>query len=103
METVLALTRRLKDASDLVSGDLTWDTVSGLIGLFWLPVMIWVLWLTVRRMGWLGRRTREDAATIAATASTSHEWQWEADADLSAATNARSEAPSLVSSLAATT
>jgi PAS domain S-box-containing protein len=82
VETVLALTRRLKDASELVSGDLTWDTVSGLVGLFWLPVMIWVLWLTVRRMGWLGRRTREDAATIAATASTSHEWQWEADADL---------------------
>jgi PAS domain S-box-containing protein len=82
IETVLALTRRLNDAAELVHGDLRWDTVSGLLGLFWLPVMVWVLWTTVRRMGWLGRRTREDAAAIAASASTSHEWQWEAGTDL---------------------
>jgi PAS domain S-box-containing protein len=81
IETLLALTRRLRDARELVHGDPTWDTVSGLIGLCWLPVMIWVLWATVRRMGWLGRRTSQDAASIAAAGATSHEWQWEADAD----------------------
>lgn len=82
IETTIGGVRRAEDARDVVSGDRSFEAVSGLVGLVWLPVMVVVLWLTVRQLGWFGRRTSQDAQSIAVAGATSHEWQWEADADL---------------------
>lgn len=82
VETAVGGVRRADDARHVLDGDRSWETISGLVGLAWLPVMVVVLWLTVRQLDWLGRRTSQDAQSIAVAGATSHEWQWEADADL---------------------
>ena len=82
VETVIGLTRRLDDAGQFLAGDGSLEAVSGVIALLWMPVMITVLLLTVRQLGWFHRRTTQDAQAIAAAGATSHEWQWEASPDL---------------------
>jgi EAL domain-containing protein (putative c-di-GMP-specific phosphodiesterase class I)/PAS domain-containing protein len=82
VETAVGGARRADDARDFLTGDRSWEAVSGLVGLAWLPVMLVVLGLTVRQLGWFGRRTSQDAQSIAVAGATSHEWQWAADADL---------------------
>lgn len=82
VETVFGLVRRSSDAIQFLDGDRSWETISGLIGLGWLPVMIAILSMAVRQLGWFRRRSTQDAQAIAAAGATSHEWQWEANADL---------------------
>lgn len=82
IETAFGLVRRGQDAVEFVRGDRSWEAVSGLIALGWLPVMVAVLWLAVSQLGRSRRRSVQDAESIAAAGATSHEWQWEANADL---------------------
>ena len=82
VETVLAAVRRVDDARHFVAGDRSWEAVSGLVALCWLPIMVTVLSLTVWQLGWFRRRQNLHAQSMAAAAATTHEWVWEATPDL---------------------
>jgi PAS domain S-box-containing protein len=82
VETAFALVRRAHDAARLLDGERSWDTVSGLVGLLWMPLMLVALVLTALQLLRASRQQAADAASLAAAGATSSDWHWEIDRDL---------------------
>lgn len=82
VEVLLAGSRRLDDAADVLRGELTAESLSGLLGLVWLPVLVVAFGLGGRRLTRLRRAQRISEQVVQVATATCRDWAWTAGPDL---------------------